>query len=58
MTKEQQTLKAITKYLDEYAKTNIKNLPGYSKEEIAEIKAKKELALELLVRFRLCDYAE
>ena len=57
MNKEEKLLKEITKYLDEYAKIDINDYQSLSKEEIAEIKAQKSLALEILVRFRLCDYA-
>lgn len=58
MTKEQKLLINITKFLDGIAQTDLKPFIGnISKEEFAEIKAQKALALEILVRFRLSDYA-
>lgn len=57
MTKEEKLLKGITKYLDWYAKVDIESYQTLSREEIAEVKAQKQMALEILVRFRLSDYA-
>ena len=59
MTKEEITLKNLTKYLESYANVVPNDYRNFlSKEEIAEIKVQKALALEILVRFRLADYID
>ena len=58
MTKEERLLRGITSYLTRFAETDNIEECDLTKEEIAEAKAQKELALEVLIRFNLCEYTE
>ena len=58
MTKEERLLRGITSYLTGYTENDNIGECDLTKEEIAEIKAKEKLALEVLIRFNLCEYTE
>lgn len=59
MTKEERLLRGITKYLSGYAETEDEDYKNVlTKEEMAELKAQRKLALEVLIRFNLCEYTE
>ena len=59
MTKEEKLLRGITAHLQGYAKAEEKDYKGVlSDKEMAELKAQKSLALEVLIRFNLCEYTE
>lgn len=56
---EREKLQAIAKYLDDFVKdTDPKELlPNwFTKEELAEIKGGRNLALEILIKFRLEEF--